>query len=371
MMTIGAKIRQLRKERDITQEKLAEYLHISYQAISKWENENTMPDMSLVVPIANFFGVSTDILFDMENQSLEEDTKIYHEEEMKFANLGLVNELRSLWRKAVAKYPRNYQFLLYLAHSLSMAPSNQDENEKQYKELLEETISICDRILEDCVDTKIRSSVLQILSSVYSRKPLKNTDKAEEAANMAAPIVLSREVLLAMALEGEKKKKQQHENNLTYVDLLANNLYTKYDSVKERIFGHETRLKLYKTIIYDENYLFYHCRISDIHRKLACCYSKLKNKEEVLKHLSLAKKHAILFDTLADGEQNYTSIFVNTATHDKNQLMKNYPGTDLELLKAELKDKCYDFLRDDEDFVTLHTSLSEEIEKSANSGGGI
>ena len=38
MLKIGEKIKELRKTQDITQEKLADYLNISYQAISKWEN---------------------------------------------------------------------------------------------------------------------------------------------------------------------------------------------------------------------------------------------------------------------------------------------------------------------------------------------
>lgn len=37
-VTIEEKIKKLRKKNDITQEKLADYLHISYQAVSKWEN---------------------------------------------------------------------------------------------------------------------------------------------------------------------------------------------------------------------------------------------------------------------------------------------------------------------------------------------
>ena len=67
-MTIGEKIKQLRREQGITQEKLAEYLNISYQAVSKWENNSAFPDISLVVPISNFFGVTTDVLFDVEDK---------------------------------------------------------------------------------------------------------------------------------------------------------------------------------------------------------------------------------------------------------------------------------------------------------------
>lgn len=60
---IGKKIKDLRKSQDITQEKLADYLNISYQAVSKWENGTALPDITLVPSIANFFGISTDELF--------------------------------------------------------------------------------------------------------------------------------------------------------------------------------------------------------------------------------------------------------------------------------------------------------------------
>ena len=61
--TMGQIIRRLRKERNLTQEELAEQLGVTFQAVSKWENDSGMPDISQVVPIANVFGVSTDVLF--------------------------------------------------------------------------------------------------------------------------------------------------------------------------------------------------------------------------------------------------------------------------------------------------------------------
>ena len=64
--SMGQIIKRLRKERNLTQEELAEQLNISAQAISKWENGTSMPDISQVVPIANYFGVSTDTLFSRE-----------------------------------------------------------------------------------------------------------------------------------------------------------------------------------------------------------------------------------------------------------------------------------------------------------------
>ena len=110
-MTIGEKIRQLRKENDITQEKLAEYLNISYQAISKWENNTASPDISLIVPLANFFRVTTDVLFCRDEEEQKREIDEIQKESLHLANLGLVKERISLWRSAVFKYPKNYDCL--------------------------------------------------------------------------------------------------------------------------------------------------------------------------------------------------------------------------------------------------------------------
>ena len=62
-MNIGSNIRQLRKQKGLTQEQVAERLGISYQAVSKWESGANTPDITLLPPIAELFGVSIDALF--------------------------------------------------------------------------------------------------------------------------------------------------------------------------------------------------------------------------------------------------------------------------------------------------------------------
>ena len=64
MIKIGTKIKTLRKQKNISQEVFANYLGVSFQAVSKWENGTTMPDVTMFPAIASFFGVSTDELFD-------------------------------------------------------------------------------------------------------------------------------------------------------------------------------------------------------------------------------------------------------------------------------------------------------------------
>lgn len=61
-MTIGEKIKELRIKHDLTQEKLADYLFVSYQAVSKWECGLSNPDLTLIAPLTKLFNVTSDEL---------------------------------------------------------------------------------------------------------------------------------------------------------------------------------------------------------------------------------------------------------------------------------------------------------------------
>lgn len=69
MRSFGKTIRHLRQCKGATQEHLAEHLHISCQAVSKWENEAAMPDIMLLPSLADYFGVSIDELFGYKLQA--------------------------------------------------------------------------------------------------------------------------------------------------------------------------------------------------------------------------------------------------------------------------------------------------------------
>ena len=59
---------KLRKKEGITQEELATYLNVSYQAVSKWENKQSSPDITLLPLLAQRFHVTIDVLFGVEPQ---------------------------------------------------------------------------------------------------------------------------------------------------------------------------------------------------------------------------------------------------------------------------------------------------------------
>ena len=61
-MTIGKRIAALRREKNMKQDDLAQMLEVSPQAVSKWENDQTCPDISLLPKLARILGVSVDEL---------------------------------------------------------------------------------------------------------------------------------------------------------------------------------------------------------------------------------------------------------------------------------------------------------------------
>ena len=73
--TIGKRIAARRKEKGYTQEEIAERLGITAQAVSKWENDTGMPDVSQIIPLATIFGVSTDVLFGMSGKGNREEVQ--------------------------------------------------------------------------------------------------------------------------------------------------------------------------------------------------------------------------------------------------------------------------------------------------------
>lgn len=69
-MNIGNNISALRKKKGITQEELANELGVSAQAVSKWENNSSCPDVSLLTQIADYFNVSVDALLRSEKEDI-------------------------------------------------------------------------------------------------------------------------------------------------------------------------------------------------------------------------------------------------------------------------------------------------------------
>ena len=72
-LNIGMNIKRLRLAKGLTQEQLAELLTISTAAVSKWEAKNTYPDITMLFPLAEIFGVTVDELINEKPSVPNED----------------------------------------------------------------------------------------------------------------------------------------------------------------------------------------------------------------------------------------------------------------------------------------------------------
>ena len=67
-MSIGTRIKDLRKEKELTQEELAKQINTTQDSISLWEKDKQIPDTIYIIALAKFFKVTTDFILEMENE---------------------------------------------------------------------------------------------------------------------------------------------------------------------------------------------------------------------------------------------------------------------------------------------------------------
>lgn len=87
-MEIGDRIKNERKKRIISQQQLADYLNISRQAVSRWENNISLPDLNTLVLIAKYFDIkleyfTEDIILERTEESKEESKEELEKSEEK------------------------------------------------------------------------------------------------------------------------------------------------------------------------------------------------------------------------------------------------------------------------------------------------
>ena len=131
MKTLGERIADLRRERGITQENLAGIIGVSAQAISKWENNATMPDIMLLPIIADTLGVTIDELFGIRHKVQEKPINC---EETPVAVYDQI--LNTMWRsgdnndfaeRAKAQFAKNpYQHSGFVSEVAGAVYANKD-----------------------------------------------------------------------------------------------------------------------------------------------------------------------------------------------------------------------------------------------------
>ena len=189
-LQIGNRIRELRKASGMTQEQLAELIGISFQAVSKWENNIALPDISLVPTLARIFGVTTDEIFAYNLTETHEEIERYVDEAAKLRESDPA-EGRRILEEGLRKYPDNDILLNNLLYVLD------------YSKNPDETIRTASRLIDKTTESDIRYDALRFLAYAYRAKG--DTDSAVKALEQIPEIYFSKLSEMAFTLSGKAK----------------------------------------------------------------------------------------------------------------------------------------------------------------------
>ncbi len=170
---ISENIKRLRKSKSITQEQLAEAMGVSVTAVSKWERGETYPDITLLSPLAYYFGVTIDELMGYDENKINKEIDDLLE---KYLN-SEYNEALKLISEAYEKYPNDYRIMHH--YMWDMAGDYADNDPKVLLSRKDEFLAICDKILDGCADEAIRLDAYNMRAKILHAE-----GKTEEALTL-------------------------------------------------------------------------------------------------------------------------------------------------------------------------------------------
>ncbi len=282
-MSFGQRIKALRREASMTQEQLAELLSISPQAVSRWETDVAMPDISLLPPLANLFHVTTDHLLGMD--TLERDQRKAEFDE--FCREYWERDEEESYRlalRAVEEYPGNMEYMEWLA-SAEYYVAIPTTDDAEHTRLLESSVKHYVVVLDNCKGQKLYDKALHGIA--YALCMLGRKDEAKAYAKQIED-ERDRDRMLAWCLEGEEKAR--HSQNVAETAL--NCFITDLTFSSKTLLRCDAVEKILEILFPDGNYQYYHnyLQYNAIDRAFILCSEG--RYDEVITALKQARFHA-------------------------------------------------------------------------------
>ncbi len=353
MNNIGQRIKELRKKNDLTQEKLADFLGVTYQSVSKWECGTTMPDLAMIVPLARLLHVSTDELLGVKPPEQDERKAYFDSEYFQFWKKDHEEDLE-ISRQAVAEYPGDYRYLHWLAsNEWYVGYSVKYIGTETEKELIAASIRHYEMLLEGCDDTELRNHAIAGL--VYAYTGIHRYDEAKKYAEMYPEEPESdRDGLLVSCLRGEEREMQLKKILYKSLMRLCNALsglrvYTE-GFWEEAMDAEEAVIK---ALISDGNYQHFDLSLSLLNMERAKNAMQKGDADRAVRALSEAKRHAEVFDRMdKTGIERYTCPLLDGYTRDHRDNRKE-DWTMTDEVRDSAEDDRFKPLWEREDFKKL------------------
>ena len=202
-MNFGSNLKKLRKEKNLTQEALAECLNVSAQTVSKWENGASMPDISLLPLLADYFQVSVDSLLMHDAAQRLQDVRNLGKEIRVLVDAGKTAEAYTRLKASMSQWKLSVSvnhLMSWTARKYALECTGANRIR-----LLEEAISWADRtIILDSGETG--RTVQAKMAKCYCLMELERTQEAREIAASLPSLYSSREIVLAKITSGDEQQ---------------------------------------------------------------------------------------------------------------------------------------------------------------------
>lgn len=196
MLKIAENIYQRRKEKNITQEELANFMLVTKASVSKWESGQSYPDILLLPKLATFFNVTVDELIGYEPQlSLEQIKKVYEDFSKDITKDGIDDVIRNI-KLTINQYYSCFELLYYMGTLIVNHCDLVDEVEKK-QEYLRYANEIFRRVIDHSKNNTLTKKALNMRGVCLLQ--LGHAKEAIEILPSSEELLLSTECLLASA----------------------------------------------------------------------------------------------------------------------------------------------------------------------------
>lgn len=364
MIKLNENIKKYRLQKGMTQSQLAAIFNVSDQAVSRWENGNTYPDIQLLPALADYFDISIDELMGMETykdeKEIDEIINLVKDNERK----GLISENITILQDAAQKYPKNYTILLFLAEMLNFEFNQDEENKKRNSE---KAIEVVNRILDECKDNMTCNYAIN--AKIIALRELGRIDEAKKIAEAQPNVWNSSNFRLMELCTGDELKLQCENNAMQFSQLLYYSIVQQTDlgfenknyTIRDRINIAKKGLEVLD-VVYEGNYGLENHLVAEMSRYIAAMEVLEGNVDATLDYLEKASKHAILQDTLPD-KLELTSTLLKGHVVDLSSIFKNFTTNESTILYNHLLRERYDSVRDTDRFKAIKNNLEKYIIK--------
>ena len=354
-MSIGERIKYLRKQNNMTQEQLADYLHVSCQAVSKWENAVSNPDLSLIAPLTDLFHVSADELLGLSKKIRDERKAYYEAEYFEYWKKEDHEADYHIAKRAVEEYPSELKYWKWLG-AVEYYIAFRRPKQEDFIEMMDSSIKHNLMVWENSTDAALKNEALWTIICAY-RYSGRISEARTYAERYPRRDSMSREDALALCLEGEELLNLQQEMLLESFESFCVRLGKLWYSEsaqdpRARAAVHAEKT-LIEAMIPDGNVLHFSWYLYGIHERLADIALADGDEETAVKELRTALAYTKRCDQgRAAGKQYYTAPLLDHCTYDYSEC-RALGSEAAQFLDRLRRDKKYNALREREDFQDL------------------